>query len=99
MVFESLEDREQACEFFQKRNTVQNRQNLVPFRLTGNVEWGVPAPEKDGVKGLLSGYGLNPCGLLYPLPNISGDAGQRSGRVERLVVLTGCPGFPIYRRG
>lgn len=25
---------------------------LVPFRLTGNVEWGVPVPEKDGLRNL-----------------------------------------------
>lgn len=25
---------------------------LVPFRLTGNIEWGVPAPELDGETGL-----------------------------------------------
>lgn len=25
---------------------------LVPFRLTGNVEWGVPVPELDGLKDL-----------------------------------------------
>src|SRR5690606_20646860 len=25
---------------------------LVPFRLTGNIEWGVPAPELEGVSGL-----------------------------------------------
>ena len=53
MVFESLEDREQACEILSE-NEIQYRtgKTLVPFRLTGNVEWGVPAPEKDGVKGL-----------------------------------------------
>ena len=25
---------------------------LVPFRLSGNVSWGVPVPEKDGLEGL-----------------------------------------------
>lgn len=25
---------------------------LVPFRISGNVEWGVPIPEMDGVEGL-----------------------------------------------
>jgi methionyl-tRNA synthetase len=25
---------------------------LLPFRITGNIEWGVPAPEIDGVDGL-----------------------------------------------
>ena len=24
----------------------------MPFRLTGNIEWGVPAPVLDGEKGL-----------------------------------------------
>ena len=25
---------------------------LVPFRLSGNISWGVPVPEKEGLKGL-----------------------------------------------
>jgi len=53
MVFENLKDREKACEVLAE-NDIQFRtgKTLVPFRLTGNVEWGVPAPEKDGIKGL-----------------------------------------------
>jgi methionyl-tRNA synthetase len=47
--FESLKDREDACEIL-TNNGVRFRtgKTLVPFRLTGNVEWGVPVPgEKD----------------------------------------------------
>jgi methionyl-tRNA synthetase len=49
----NLEDREKACDVLSE-NEIQYRtgKTLVPFRLTGNVEWGVPAPEKEGVEGL-----------------------------------------------
>ena len=49
IVFESLTDREKACDILTK-NGVRYRtgKTLVPFRLTGNISWGVPVPnEKD----------------------------------------------------
>ncbi|HHY83377.1 MAG TPA: class I tRNA ligase family protein [Clostridiales bacterium] len=53
MVFNSLNDREKACTLLTENNIrYRTGKTLVPFRLTGNVEWGVPAPEKEGVKGL-----------------------------------------------
>lgn len=35
-------------------NTIRYRtgKTLVPFRLSGNVDWGVPVPEQDGLKNL-----------------------------------------------
>lgn len=53
MVFNNLEDREKACSLLAENNIrYRTGKTLVPFRLTGNVEWGVPAPEKEGVEGL-----------------------------------------------
>ena len=49
IVFESLSDREKACDILTK-NGIRYRtgKTLVPFRLTGNISWGVPVPnEKD----------------------------------------------------
>lgn len=49
LVFENLADRENACEVLTK-NGIRYRtgKTLVPFRLTGNITWGVPVPnEKD----------------------------------------------------
>lgn len=31
---------------------VRTGKTLLPFRITGNIEWGVPAPVLDGVEGL-----------------------------------------------
>jgi len=53
MVFNSLNDREKACALLTESNIrYRTGKTLVPFRLTGNVEWGVPAPEKEGIDGL-----------------------------------------------
>ncbi|MCL2160207.1 MAG: class I tRNA ligase family protein, partial [Oscillospiraceae bacterium] len=51
--FENLELREAAVSALVK-NKIRYRTGkaLVPFRLSGNVAWGVPVPEKDGVAGL-----------------------------------------------
>ncbi len=49
--FETLSDCDEACRIL-TQNGIRYRtgKTLVPFRLTGNIEWGVPAPkfESDG---------------------------------------------------
>ena len=51
--FEKLADCDEACRIL-TNNGIRYRtgKTLVPFRLTGNIEWGVPAPVMDGVEGL-----------------------------------------------
>ena len=51
--FSKLSDCDEACRILTK-NGIRYRtgKTLVPFRLTGNIEWGVPAPVMDGVDGL-----------------------------------------------
>ncbi len=51
--FKTLSDREAACEILTE-NEIRFRtgKTLVPFRLSGNISWGVPVPEKDGLGGL-----------------------------------------------
>ena len=51
--FKVLKDREKACEIL-TANGVRYRtsKTLVPLRLTGNIEWGVPAPVLEGEEGL-----------------------------------------------
>lgn len=51
IVFEKLEDRERACEIL-AQNDIRYRtgKTLTPFRLTGDIAWGVPCPEIDGIK-------------------------------------------------
>jgi len=53
LVFDKLEDREEACSILAE-NSVQfrNGKTLVPFRLTGNIEWGVDAPTLEGLDDL-----------------------------------------------
>ena len=51
--FKKLTDREKACEIL-TANGIRYRtgKTLVPLRLTGNIEWGVPAPSLEGETGL-----------------------------------------------
>jgi methionyl-tRNA synthetase len=53
LTFKSVEEREKACLVF-AGNDIRYRtgKTLVPFRLTGNIEWGVPAPVLEGLDGL-----------------------------------------------
>ncbi len=53
ITFASLEDRERATKLL-ANGEIRYRTNktVVPFRLSGNVEWGVPVPEKNGMSGL-----------------------------------------------
>ncbi len=51
--FTTLSDCDDACRVL-TQNGIRYRtgKTLVPFRLTGNIEWGVPAPAMEGVEGL-----------------------------------------------
>jgi methionyl-tRNA synthetase len=53
LVFDKLENREIACEILGD-NGIRFRtgKTLTPFRLSGNIDWGVPVPETDGLKDL-----------------------------------------------
>lgn len=51
--FETLELRDEAKSILENLGIHYTAsKTLVPFRLSGNVEWGVKAPEKDGLKDL-----------------------------------------------
>ena len=51
--FTALSDCDEACRILTE-NGIRYRtgKTLVPFRLTGNIEWGVPAPVLEGAEGL-----------------------------------------------
>ncbi|MDE5564218.1 MAG: class I tRNA ligase family protein [Oscillospiraceae bacterium] len=53
IAFTTLPDCDEACRILTE-NGIRYRtgKTLVPFRLTGNIEWGVPAPELEGAEGL-----------------------------------------------
>ncbi len=51
--FESIYDRDVAKSMLEKASIrFRTSKALVPFRITGSIEWGVKAPELDGVSGL-----------------------------------------------
>lgn len=51
--FQTLAQRDAAREVLGAHNIrFRAGKTLVPFRLTGNIEWGVPAPVIDGEEGL-----------------------------------------------
>ena len=49
--FATLSEREKACEVLSS-NGIRYRtgKTLTPFRLSGDISWGVPCPEVDGLK-------------------------------------------------
>lgn len=53
VIFNKLTDREQACEILSNAGIrYRTGKTLVPFRLTGNIEWGVKAPDTTELKDL-----------------------------------------------
>ncbi len=53
LVFKNLNDRDKAKDLLNESGIrFRAGKTLVPFRLTGNIEWGVPAPVLDGEEGL-----------------------------------------------
>ncbi len=53
LVFKNLSDRDKAKDLLNESGIrFRAGKTLVPFRLTGNIEWGVPAPVLDGEEGL-----------------------------------------------
>lgn len=53
VTFEDWEDRDKARALLEQAGVrFRASKCLLPFRITGNIEWGVPAPDIDGVHGL-----------------------------------------------
>lgn len=48
IVFDELSQRDEACRLLTSRGVrFREGKTLVPFRLTGNIKWGVPAPKLE----------------------------------------------------
>ena len=72
LVFKTLRDREEATEIISRHGVnFRTGKTLVPFRLTGNIEWGVKTPVKDGLENLTFWVmaGIN-CGHRYHYQDI-----------------------------
>ncbi len=53
IVFKELSERDKASALLTEHGVrFREGKTLVPFRLTGNIEWGVPAPSLEGEEGL-----------------------------------------------
>ena len=53
IVFDELSERDKASALLTEHGVrFREGKTLVPFRLTGNIEWGVPAPSLEGEEGL-----------------------------------------------
>ena len=52
-VFENLEARDEAKKVLEEKNIHHTSgKTLVPFRLSGNIDWGVKVPEKEDMRDL-----------------------------------------------
>lgn len=52
-IFASWEDRDRARNILEEKGVrFRTGKTLLPFRITGNIEWGVPAPDLEDVEGL-----------------------------------------------
>ena len=50
LTFQKLKDRETACEILREHGIrFRTGTTLTPFRITGNVKWGMPVLEKEGI--------------------------------------------------
>jgi methionyl-tRNA synthetase len=66
LVFQNLDDRESArAQFAEKNVRYRTGKALVPFRLTGNIEWGLPAPAVEGLENLT--FWVWPESLIAPI--------------------------------
>ena len=100
MIFDNLQDREKACNLLTENNIrYRTGKTLVPFRLTGNVEWGVPAPEKEGVKDLT--FWVWPESLWAPISFTRVYLKQQNQDEDawKKWWCSRCTSLPVHRRG
>ena len=83
LVFSSLSDRNRACEVLSRAEVrYRTSKYLVPFRLTGNVEWGVPVQgESHDGKNLT--FWVWPESLWAPMSFTASYEAQVNGDAER----------------
>lgn len=66
LVFENLAERERACEILNSHSIrFRTGKTLVPFRLTGNLDWGLKAPDIEDLKDLT--FWVWPESLIAPI--------------------------------
>lgn len=81
LIFASLEDLDAATSVLAEIEVpYRTGKALAPFRLTGNLEWGLPAPALDGLDGLT--FWVWPESLWAPISFVSAALQQRGEDAE-----------------
>lgn len=81
LVFDRLEAMEEARAILGEHSIrYRTGKTLVPFRLTGNLEWGLPVPELEGLGGLT--FWVWPESLWAPISFTAAYLEQQGGREE-----------------
>jgi len=81
ITFKALKDREAACKTLRGAGIrFRTGTTLVPFRLSGNVKWGIPVPEKDGISGQT--FWVWPESLWAPISFTQAYLKQKTGTTE-----------------
>jgi len=95
MVFDSLRKREEACALLTAHAIrFRSGKTLVPFRLTGNIEWGLPAPAIEDEAPSTFWCGPSRSGRRFPSQRPAWKAGGKAAGMERLV---GEPDCTVYQ--
>ena len=81
LTFESLQDRQHACEILREYNIrFRTGTTLVPFRLSGNVKWGIPVPVKENINDQT--FWVWPESLWAPISFVQTYLQQKTGSSE-----------------
>jgi len=81
ITFKKLKDREEACKILRTAGIrFRTGTTLVPFRLSGNVKWGIPVPEKEGITGQT--FWVWPESLWAPISFTQAYLKQKTGTIK-----------------
>lgn len=98
--FASIDERDEARAVLAREGIrFRTSKTLVPFRITGNIEWGVSAPAIEGVEGLtvvLAGVAVGAY-LVHHCRERRARAAAR--QLARLLVCRRRVRVPVYRAG
>jgi len=81
ITLKALKDRETACKILREAGIrFRTGTTLVPFRLSGNINWGIPVPEKDGITGQT--FWVWPESLWAPISFTQAYLKEKNGTIE-----------------
>ncbi len=96
LVFDRLEDMDRAKELLSAEAVrYRSGKTLVPFRLTGNLDWSLPAPDLDGLEGLT--FWVWPESLWAPISFVQACLKARGTSPEQWVDWWCTPEAAVYQ--